>query len=61
MGQIRYVELGEDERRALEREYRTGKTHSYRQRCKGVLLKRERRTSAEVAKQVGCDQVTVDI
>ena len=60
MGQIKYIELSEEERRVLEREYRMGKTHSYRQRCKGVLLKSERRTSAEVAKQLGCDEVTVN-
>lgn len=45
----------------LEREYRRGKTHSYRQRCKGVLLESERRTSADVAKQLGCNEVTVNI
>lgn len=61
MGRIKYVELREDERQALEHEYRTGKTHSYRQRCKGVLLKSEQRRSAEVAKQLGCNEVTVNI
>ena len=53
--------MSEEERQALEREYRTGKTHSYRQRCKGVLLKSKRRTSAEVAEQLGCNEVTVNI
>lgn len=61
MGRIKYIELNEAERQALEEAYRTGKTHSYRQRCKGVLLKSERRTSAEVAEQLGCNQVTVNI
>ena len=56
MGQIKYIELSEEERQVLEREYRMSKTHSYRQRCKGVLLKSERRTSAEVAKQLGCSE-----
>ena len=45
----------------LEREYRVGKTHSYRQRCKGLLLKSEQRTSAEVAQQLGCNEVTVNV
>lgn len=61
MGRIKVVELSERERQALEHEYRRGKTHSYRQRCKGVLLKSEQRTSAEVAKQLGCNEVTVNI
>ena len=61
MGRIKYIELSEEERQVLEREYRIGKTHSYRQRCKGVLLKSERQTSAEVAKKLGCNQVTVNI
>ena len=52
MGRIKVVELSEAERQALERGYRTGKTHSYRQRCKGVLLKSEKRKSAEVAHQL---------
>ena len=60
MGRIKFVELSEEERHALEREYRKGKTHSYRQRCKGVLLKSEKRTSAEVARQLGCNEVTVN-
>lgn len=61
MGRIKFIELNEAERQALEREYRKGKTHSYRQRCKGVLLKSERQTSAEVARQLDCNQVTVNI
>ncbi len=61
MGRIKSIELSEEQHQALEREYRRGKTHSYRQRCKGVLLKSERRTSADVAKQLGCNEVTVNI
>lgn len=61
MGRIKFIELNEEERQTLEREYRKGKTHSYRQRCKGVLLKSERQTSAEVARQLDCNQVTVNV
>lgn len=60
MGRIKVVALSESQRQVLEREYRTGKTHSYRQRCQGVLLKSEKRSSAEVAKQLGCNEVTVN-
>ena len=52
--------LSEAQRRDLEHEYRTGKTHSYRQRCQGVLHKGERWSSAAVAKQLGCNEVTVN-
>ena len=61
MGRIKRIELNEEQRQALEHEYRTGQTHSYRQRCKGVLLKGEKRSSAEVAKQLGCNEVTVNV
>lgn len=60
MGRIKVVALSESQRRVLEREYRTGKTHRYRQRCQGVLLKSEKRSSAEVAKQLGRNEVTVN-
>lgn len=61
MGQIKVIELSESQRRVLDCEYRTGKTHSYRQQCKGVLLKNETRSSVAVAKQLGCNEVTVNI
>lgn len=61
MGRIKVIELSEHQRQELEREHREGKTHSYRQRCKGVLLKSEKRSSAEVAKQLGCNEITVNI
>ena len=60
MGRIKGVALGEEERQELEQEYRTGKTHSYRQRCRGVLLKGAGRSSAAVAEQLGCHEVTVN-
>lgn len=60
MGRIKGVALSDEQRRELEHEYRTGKTHSYRQRCQGVLLKGERRSSAAVAEQLGCNEVTVN-
>ena len=52
--------LTEAQRRELEDEYRSGRTHSYRQRSRGVLLKSERRSSAAVAEQLGCNEVTVN-
>ena len=61
MGRIKVIELSEHQRQELEREYREGKTHSYRQRCKGVLLKSQKRSSAEVAEQLECNEITVNI
>ncbi len=60
MGRIKGVALSEQERRELGQEYRSGKTHSYRQRCQGVLLKGEGRSSAAVAEQLGCHEVSVN-
>ena len=60
MARIKRIELSEDERAALERGYREGKTHSYRQRCQMLLLKSERRTSVEVAQILGCCEVSVN-
>ena len=60
MGRIKGVALSEQERRVLEQEYRMGETHSYRQRCQGVLLKGEGRSSAAVAEQLGCNEVSVN-
>lgn len=60
MGRIKGVALSEQERRVLEHEYREGKTHSYRQRCQGVLRKGEGRSSAAVAEQLGCHEVSVN-
>lgn len=60
MGRIKGVALNEEERQELEQAYREGKTHSYRQRCQGVLLKGEGRSSAAVAEQLGCHEVSVN-
>jgi transposase len=60
MANIKSVELTDDERAALERSWRRGKSHAFRQRCRMVLLKAERRTSKDVAAQVGCCEVVVN-
>jgi transposase len=54
------IELSEEQRKELERGYREGATHSYRQRCQMMLLKSEKRTSAEVADILGCCEVSVN-
>ena len=46
--------LSEKQGRELERGYREGKSHALRQGCQMMLLKTEKRSSAEVAEILGC-------
>jgi len=57
MGKIRVIELSEQQKKELEKGYREGKTHFFRQLCQMVLLKSEGRTSKELAGILGkCEQ-----
>ena len=60
MGKIKTVELTRAQRDALEKGYRAGSSHAFRVRCQMVLLKSERRTSAEIANMLGCCEVVVN-
>lgn len=60
MGKTRIIELTASERLALEKGYRTGKTHSYRKRCQAIVLKSEGRLSFEVGQIVGMHEVSVN-
>lgn len=60
MGRTKVIELTETEREELENGYRTGKTHSFRQRCQMILLKSEKRTSMEVVGILGSCEMTVN-
>lgn len=60
MGKKKLVSLSVEQRAELERGYRKGKTHSFRQRCQMILLKAENRTSLEVAEFLGCCEVVVN-
>jgi hypothetical protein len=61
MGKTKVIELTEAQRVELEEGYRNGKTHSFRQRCRMVLLKSEKRASLEVVALVGgCCEMTVN-
>ena len=60
MGKLKTVELTTAQRDALEKEYRTGESHPFRMRCQIILLKSERRTSAEVAEILGCCEMVVN-
>lgn len=60
MAKIRTVELSESEKRELELGYRKGKTHSFRTRCKAILLKSEGRSSEEVGRLLSVHELTVN-
>ncbi len=49
MGKIRVIELSDQQKKELEKGYREGKTHFFRQLCQMVLLKSEGRKSKELA------------
>ena len=60
MAKIKSMELTPDQRTALEKAFRYGKSYGFRQRCHMILLKAEKRTSKDVAAQVGCCEVVVN-
>ncbi len=60
MGKIKTLELTQAQREALEKGYRTGESHSFRLRCQIILLKSERRTSAQIAEILGCCEMAVN-
>lgn len=60
MGKKKIVSLNAEQRAELEKGYRKGKSHTFRQRCQMILLKAENRTSLEVAEFLGCCEVVVN-
>jgi transposase len=60
MGKLKTVELTKAQRTALEQGYRAGDSHAFRVRCQIILLKCERRTSAEIAEILGCCEMVVN-
>ncbi len=60
MGKTKVIELTAEQRAALEKGYRTGKSHCFRTRCQMILLKSEKRTSEEIAAVLGCCEMVVN-
>src|SRR5215204_6135022 len=60
MGKTKVIELTKEQREDLEKGYREGKTHSFRQRCQMILLKSEKRTSQGVVNILGSCEMTVN-
>ena len=59
MGKTKIIQLNDSQRQALEDGYRNGKSHAFRERCQMILLKSEKRTSAEIARFLDCHKITV--
>jgi transposase len=60
MGKTKVIELTQQQRAALEKGCRTGKSHCFRTRCRMILLKSQKRTSVEVAEVLGCCEMVVN-
>src|SRR5215207_2462150 len=60
MGKKKIVKLSDEQRAELEKGYRKGKNHAFRERCQMILLKSENRTSEEVAEILGCCEMSVN-
>lgn len=61
MGKTKIILLTAEQRAALQKGYKTGKTHSFRQRCQMILLKSaEKRTSLEISRVLGCCEISVN-
>ena len=59
MGKTKVIQLSDEQRQELTDGHRTGKSHAFRERCQMILLKSEKRTSAEIARLLGCHKITV--
>ena len=60
MPKVTVLTLSAEERTALEKAAKYGTTPSFRLRCQAILLKTEKRTSVDVAQQLGCCEMSVN-
>ena len=60
MAKIKTIILSDEERAALDRAWRQGKTHDFRQRCQMVLQKAQGGRSKDVAERLGCCEPVVN-
>lgn len=60
MSRLTKIVLTEAERTALEKGFKLGKVHGFRQRCQMLLLKEKQKPSREIAAQLGCCMVSVN-
>jgi transposase len=60
MSRLIILNLTGEERAALEKGFRHGKSHAFRTRCHMILLKADCLPSAQVAERVGCCMMAVN-
>lgn len=60
MGKIKVIKLDEKQKAELEKGYREGESHAFRQRCHLILLKSKGQTSVEVASALDCCEMAVN-
>ena len=60
MSHLTKIALTDEQRAMLEKAYKFGKVHGFRQRCLMILLKAQQKTSREIAEQLGCCMVSVN-
>jgi transposase len=60
MPKVTIVALTAEEQTALEKAAKHGKTHSFRRRCQAILLKTHKRTSLDVAQELGCSEMAIN-
>lgn len=60
MSRLTKIILTDEQRAALEKGFKFGKVHGFRQRCQMLLLKAQKKTSKEIGEQLGYCLVTVN-
>ena len=60
IGKIKTIELTDKERLQLEEGFRLGRSHSFRMRCRAILLKSNGLTSKEVGIQTEMTHISVN-
>lgn len=60
MSHITKIVLTDEQRAVLEKGYKFGKVHGFRQRCPMILLKAQQKPSREIAERLGCCMVSVN-
>jgi len=60
IGKIKTIELTDKERLQLEEGFRLGRSHSFRMRCRAILLKSNDLTSKEVGIQTEMTHISVN-
>ena len=59
MGKIKKLELSVAEKEALEKGYRSGEKHTFRQRCQVILLKSEGLSNKKIGELFACHEMTI--